>query len=489
MSENLENNMPAEEEIQSVGQPEEAAAVAAEADSELELNDPEATDTEVDLGELDAAEEEEDVEANMTMGEKLKVLLMKPLYSSIIKWSFIGLGLVGLILYLLRSEGMAKAFAGVSGGIASFFSLFPISMAEILIFAAALGILAYLAFIVVRTFQVKGAFHKGGLWVQFGYSLIAVAAVFALLSSLCYGIFTYRDSLNKVTGGAYSNGKVTNYSFSQAMLYLIDGVNNSLADGMDSIFFAKSGASKYANKGRSTDAIAEKVSEAFDNAAQDIPTLKGKHLKAKSLLLSSVYSSNHIVSVYSPFTGELLVNDEYPEVVIPYQIAKTMATQRGYTNDGDSSFIAFIVCTRYSDDPYLNYSGYFNAYLEFSSKFYAENGKNLHLYMANALKESAKKEYVNLVKKMDALYGVNSDIEFVAAGEKLSADQYRDVAKLMLYEFRQMVGEGAIQIDDTETKSYGRFCNYITNAYLLDSDFRSDMEYVYSEYHPGASSY
>ena len=489
MSENLENNMPAEEEIQPVEQPEEAVSVAAEADSELELNDTEAGDTEVDLGDLETAEEAEDVEANMTMGEKLKVLLMKPLVSSIIKWSFVGLGLVGLILYLLRSEGMAKAFSGVSGGIASFFSLFPISMAEILVFAAALGILAYLVFIVVRTFQVKGAFHKGGLWVQFGYALLAVASVFALLSSLCYGIFTYRDPLSKVTDNAYTNAKVTNYSFSQTMLYLIDGINNSLADGMDTIFFAKSGASKYASKGRSTDAIAEKVSEAFDNAAVDIPTLKGRKLKAKSLLLTGLYSKSHIVSIYSPFTGELLVNDDYPEVVVPFQIAKTMATQRGYTNDGDSAFIAFLVCTKYSDDAYLNYSGYFNAYLEFSSKFYAENGKNLHLYMANSLKESAKKEYVNLVKKMDALYGVASDIEFVAANERLSADQYRDVAKLMLYQFKEMVRNGDIQIDDTDRKSYGRFCNYLTNNYLLDTEFKDAVDYVYSEYHPGASNY
>ena len=70
------------------------------------------------------------------------------------------------------------------------------------------------------------------------------------------------------------------------------------------------------------------------------------------------------------------------------QIAKTMAVQRGYTDDGDASFIAFLVCTKYSDDYYINYSGYFNAYVELSSVFYNENGKNLHLYMANALKGS-----------------------------------------------------------------------------------------------------
>ena len=204
MSENLEKTVSAEENS--------AAESFSDATAEVEL----------ELS--DIAGEEEDPEAGMTTGEKIKLLLMKPLVTSIIKWVFIGLGLVGLVLYLLRSEGLAKAFSGISGAIASFFSLIPISVFEILICAAVLGILAYLVFIIVRTFQVKGKFRRGGLWVQFGYSLLAVCGAFAILLSMCYGVFTYRDPLSKST--EYTSEKVTNYDFSKTMLYLIDGVNN-----------------------------------------------------------------------------------------------------------------------------------------------------------------------------------------------------------------------------------------------------------------------
>lgn len=466
MSENLEKTVSAEEIS--------AADNFSDVSSEVEL----------DLEDLGA--EQADPEVDMTMGEKLKVLLMKPLWSSIVKWVFVGLGIVGLVLYLVASESLAKAFSGVSGAIASFFSLFPISMFEILICAAVLGIIAYLVFIIVRTVQVKGAFHKGGLWVQFGYSLLAVAGAFAILMSMCYGVFTYREPLSKSTD--YTNAKVTNLNFSKTMLYLIDGINNSLYEGMDNIYFNKAGSSKYASSGRSTEAISKKISEAFDNAAQDIPTLKGKALNAKELIFSDVYSKFRISSIYSPFTGELCINTDYPEVVIPMQIAKTMAVQRGYTDDGDASFIAFLVCTKYSDDYYIRYSGYFNAYVEFSSVFYNENGKNLHLYMANALKESAKREYVQLVKKLDTLYGLSSDLEYVAASEKLQASDYCNVAKLMLVNFEDNVDAGSIAIDESEPKSYGRFCNYLVNYYLLDDDFRSSVEDVYAEYHPGSAN-
>lgn len=440
------------------------------------------TSTEVELELDDLNDQKVNPEIDMTMGEKLKVLLMKPLVTSIIKWVFVVIGIVGLVLYLVASKSLAQAFKGVSGGIASFFSIIPISMIEILICAAALGIFAYLVFIIVRTIQVKGKFHKGGLWVQFGYTLLAVAGVFSILFSMCYGVFTYRDPLSEST--EYTDENVTNYDFSKTMLYLIDGINNSLYYGSENIFFNKYGSSKYANEGRSTDVISEKISEAFDNAAQDIPSLSGNALNAKELLFSDIYSKFRISSIYSPFTGELCVNTDYPEVIMPMQIAKMMAVQRGYTDDGDASFIAFLVCTKYSDDYYINYSGYFNAYLELSSVFYNENGKNLHLYMANALKESAKKEYVQLVKELDTLYGLSSDIEYIAATEKLPASDYCDVAKLMLVNFEDNVASGNIAIDNTETKDYGRFCNYLVNYYLLDYDFETSVEEVYAEYHP-----
>ena len=51
---------------------------------------------------------------------------------------------------------------------------------------------------------------------------------------------------------------------------------------------------KRQSSGRSTEVISQKISEAFDNAAQDIPTLKGKSLTAKELLFSDPVSYTHL---------------------------------------------------------------------------------------------------------------------------------------------------------------------------------------------------
>lgn len=483
MSENYEKTTPVEEENAVVNEIEDTTASA---DEVIES----AASEEVELNLDDIENETVNPELGMTTGQKVKVLLMKPLWSSITKWVFIFLGIVGAVLYFIAGssretgEAFSKAFSGIAGGISSFFSLIPISMFEILICAAAVGILAYLVYIIVRTIQVKGAFHKGGLWVQFGYTLLAVAGVFAILCSMCYGVFTYRERLSKSTD--YSSANVTNMEFSETMLYLIDGLNNAFYEGMeDSIFFNKKNLSQYQQKGSAAQAITAKVCEAFEAAAEDIPTLKGPKLKAKELLFTPLYSANQIASIYSPFTGELCINPDYPEVFIPMQVAKTIAMQRGYTDDGDAEFIAFLVCTQYSDDEYINYSGYFNAYLQFSSEYYQSNGKNLHLYMANALNHKVKKEFVAVVKELDGLYGVSSDIGFVAAEESLSSAEFCDVAKLLLVKFRENVEAGNPNIDDTEAVNYGKYCNYLTNFYKIDADFQDEVDATYDEYHPG----
>ena len=469
MSDNYENTTPVEEN--------------AVVDETVDI-----PETEIELDLTDIEEETANPELTMTTGQKVKVLLMKPLWSSIVKWVFIFFGIVGAVLYFIASssrqtgEQFSKVFSGIAGGISSFFSLIPISMFEILIAAAAVGILAYLVYIIVRTVQVKGAFHKGGLWVQFGYTLLAVAGVFAILSSMCYGVFTYRERLSKSTD--YSSAKVTNMEFSETMLYLIDGLNNAYYDGMDNIFFTKKNLSQYQQRGSAVKAITEKVCEAFEAAAEDIPTLKGPKLKAKELLFTPLYSANQIASIYSPFTGEICINTDYPEVLVAMQVAKTIAMQRGYTDDGDAEFIAFLVCTQYSDDYYINYSGYFNAYMTFSSQYYKSNGKDLHLYMANALHHKVKKEFVAVVKELDELYDIPSDIGFVAAQDTLSSAKYSDIAKLLLVKFRDQVDEGSPVIDDTEPVSYGNYCNYLTNFYKIDYDFQDEVDYVYEEYHP-----
>ena len=63
------------------------------------------------------AKEKFNPEKNMTVPQKLRVLLMKPLSTSVIKWSFIPLGIIALVLYLIgtSSREMGESFANTFG--------------------------------------------------------------------------------------------------------------------------------------------------------------------------------------------------------------------------------------------------------------------------------------------------------------------------------------------------------------------------------------
>lgn len=443
-------------------------------------------EVELDLNEL--IEDTVNPELGMTTGQKLKVLFMRPMWSAIVKWVFMVLGIVGLVFWLIANnvsretgESMSKTCGGIKNMFSNIFGAIPVSMLEIVVCAAAVGIFAYLIFIIVRCIQIKGTFHKAGLWVQFLYTVIAVACVFVLLFSMCYGVYGYRQRLSKLTKNAYSAADVTNMEFAEAMLYLIDKTNNSFAEGKEKnhIFFTASGETKFQVKGDALENMTKEINKAYKKAAKDIKELEGPELNSKALLFTGLYTSKHVASIYSPITGEVCINTEYSDVLIPMQIAKSFAMQRGFTDSDTAEFLAFLVCTQYSDNKYINYSGYFNAYMSLSSKLYQANGKDLHLYLATALNDEVKKEYVNVVKDLDELYGVSSDLEFKGSANTLTDNNYNLAAKLVLVNLRDTVADGNTRIDKTEYVNYGDYCNYLTNFYKLDDDFQDEVDEAY----------
>ena len=52
----------------------------------------------------------------------------------------------------------------------------------------------------------------------------------------------------------------------------------------------------------------------------------------------------------------------------------------------------------------------------------------------------------------------------------------------MLVDFRDLVDEGTIKVDDSETVDYGDYCNYLTNFYKVNGDFQDAVDETYEEY-------
>lgn len=105
----------------------------------------------------------------------------------------------------------------------------------------------------------------------------------------------------------------------------------------------------------------EKLLEAYDKFTEKYDCVDHFFSRVKPIMLSEPMSYTHITGVYTFFTGEANINVNFPDYTVPFTAAHELAHQRGIAREDEANFIAFLVCKE-SDDPYLRYSAYLNAY-------------------------------------------------------------------------------------------------------------------------------
>lgn len=436
-------------------------------------------------------------EGTLTNKEKAKFLLLSPLPNAIIKFSLIGIGLIAAILWLVAalapgfSDALTGFYRGFTGVLATINNILPISMLEIVVILTVLGWLAYLIVILVRFIQV----HKDGkllgyrLWIQFGYSTIALVMVYTMLFSFGYGIAGNRTSFHAATASddgiaLYTNTEPVETELSESLMYYIDKLNTTVITAQEAsdqpviAYSAKTGSSVYNVKGNTTQLLAAAVNEAFQRAAEEIPALKGSDIKAKELLAGPLYNAMNVGSIYSPITGEVLVNPYYPRVSVPMLIAKGIAKQRGFQSDAQADMIAFLVCSRYSDDPYVQYSAYFNAYISVGSKLAMRNATT-YATAASALKEDVKKEVIYYTRSVDSVHGNKNSLQFAESSSRSSHESYLEYPKLMVNYYREKLASYA---DDSEPLKCGYYVNSLVDLYRQDADFQDQVTQTAAKY-------
>lgn len=106
--------------------------------------------------------------------------------------------------------------------------------------------------------------------------------------------------------------------------------------------------------------IRELASIAFLDTAMICPELDGCYGSPKPIFFSKLMSRAGILGIYSPFTGEANVNIDVPDCILPANVCHEMAHQRGFAQEDEANYIAWMVCN-YSDSPEFRYSGTLDA--------------------------------------------------------------------------------------------------------------------------------
>lgn len=201
---------------------------------------------------------------------------------------------------------------------------FPFSLAELLIFIFAVGVLVLFIIGVVRIFRGN---RPETLYVMLITALSLSMTVYGALN-IMFGINYYADSFQEKSG-----------------IYAAESTAEELYDL--TVYFANM-ASMYSDKvQRDTDGVFAVSQDYYFEASTEIchtieeqfPFLSQTAWAPKKILTSKLLSYTHFTGFYFPLTGEANINSDAPDCFIPFTIAHEMAHQRGVASEDEANFV------------------------------------------------------------------------------------------------------------------------------------------------------
>lgn len=218
--------------------------------------------------------------------------------------------------------------------------LLPFSLAELLIVAAVLGVLALLA-VAIHKLRTKTLTKAWALARLLDITAIACAVyfLFVITSGINYHRYTF----------AYHSGLTVRPSSTKELSALCEELiqeANRLGDLQQRTDTAS----------QSHYEMSRRAGEGMQALALRYPVLGGRYSNPKPVLLSEAMSMAQITGVFFPFTFEANVNTAVPDYTIPAVMAHEQAHQRGFMREDEANFIAYLTC-RESDYAEFQYSG------------------------------------------------------------------------------------------------------------------------------------
>lgn len=275
----------------------------------------------------------------------------------------ISLLLIGFHLYLRQNEDLAEL---VSAGfirptlraMAKFTAILPFSLAEALIAAAAVGLLAYTLLCVYRI--IKGRERLASLYRMTITPFVLALLVYALFSSL-WGAYFYIDDFAERAG--IDSGPVSTEQLAAVTEYFAVLANE---------YSAK--VQRDENGVCCTDraSVIDASTHIFDNAEKLFPQLEGEDVPVKGIFFSKIMSYLDFTGFFFPITGEANVNTDFPPSQFAATVAHEISHQRGVAREQEASFVAVLACLESENADYC-YSAALLAYTHLGNALHSAN--------------------------------------------------------------------------------------------------------------------
>lgn len=221
------------------------------------------------------------------------------------------------------------------------FGIFPVSVAEALLYVMIFLVLAGAVRLGIRLAVKKGgkaeaAHYFSGLWLT--------ASILFLLYTLNCGINYQRKSFSE------NEGIVTEVYSAEELQEICEILTQDVNTYAEKVDRDNDGIMVLDGSERSL------AVEAMHRLGEHYEGMAGYYPKPKALAGSWLLSVQNLSGIYAPFTVEANYNNDMVDYNIPFTACHELSHLRGFMQEEEANFIAYLACME-SDEPEFRYSG------------------------------------------------------------------------------------------------------------------------------------
>ena len=162
----------------------------------------------------------------------------------------------------------------------------------------------------------------------------------------------------------------------------------------------------------------ESVKTAYENLGMQNQLFNIPVHRAKPVFASKILSKTGIAGMYSPYTAEMNINVDQPDLYILADAAHETAHYMGFAREDEANFLAFYV-SLFSENANFRYSAAMDALLTCSNKLYEQDADRYFELYENCFTEKMKRDLDSYREYFDKY----KDDPVKAASEKVN-DSY-----------------------------------------------------------------
>lgn len=254
----------------------------------------------------------------------------------------------------------------ISGIIASITSYIPVSVAEILIILIP-ALLVIILLVRLLNLTTGSLLKKHKNRIKFFSYLISLGIFFGIMLNLFYAIWGLNYFREPLADSLELNVKERSMD---ELAQAYEELAKRAAELRDYVSEDESGVYTIGDH----DEAFESVVEAYREMGTEHDIFLNSVYKAKSVKLSEYMSKAGIAGIYIPYTAEMNVNVNQPDLYILSGAAHETAHYMGFAREDEANFLAFYAAI-FSDNVDLKYSAVMHALVNCGNKLYEKDAE------------------------------------------------------------------------------------------------------------------